>query len=411
MPGINLNHSHHFQFPRISIDDSKNMKVLFAIRVVRELANKFALFFLPVFLFQLGQQNNFLGETGLSSFQSGVLLMSLYFAATRTVVALVLIAVGNFIKKYGFSAGFMLSFLAYAVELIALRFSTTDISWLWLAIPADGMTTALMWGGFNTLLAKGARRSRMGKDLGFLQVLLNITWLVAPTLSGFVIYIFGYEVLFNIGIVMVAVGSFLSYFVNFPNEKDNISLKEFSFWLTDWRFWKLSISIFGKTIYDISIYVWPLYVFLILGNTEKVGIVYSLSFLVSMILSLFIGIKLDTEIKKKPFFVSGGILSLLWYVRSQIFGFWSIAITDAIDKITGNFHWLFFDRVMMNRGKGREAFSYFTYREIIISFASVAFWSIFLLIFLLSKMEWNGLFLVGAIGTLLSLLISNKHED
>jgi hypothetical protein len=226
-----------------------------------------------------------------------------------------------------------------------------------------------------------------------------------------VIYIFGYEVLFSIGIALVAIGSFLSYFVDFPNEKDNISFKEFSFWLLDWRFWKLGISIFGKTIYDLSIYIWPLYVFLILGNTEKVGIVYSLSFLVSMVLSIFIGIKLDTEIKKKPFLVSGGVLSLLWYVRSQILGFWSIAFTDAIDKITGNFHWLFFDRVLMNRGKGREAFSYFTYREIIISFSSIVFWLIFVLLFLLSGMEWNGLFLVGAIGTLLSLLISNKHED
>jgi hypothetical protein len=411
MPSINLNQSHNFHFPRITIDGSKNMKLLFAIRVVRELANKFALFFLPVFLFQLGQETSLFSNLGLSSFQSGVLLLSGYFALTRAIVFFVLIPAGNFMKKYGFSASFMLSFLSYAIELIALRFSPENINWIILAIPADAIATALMWGGFNTLLSKGARKSRMGKDLGFMQVLLNLTWLIAPALSGMVIYLFGYEILFSIGVAMVAVGSFISYFIDFPNEKDKISVKELSFWLNDWRFWKLGVSIVGKAIYDNAIYIWPLYVFLLLGNTEKVGIVYSLSFLVSMILSLSIGIRLDHEIKKKPFFISGGILSSLWLIRSQILGFWSIAVTDAIDKITGNFHWLFFDRVLMNRGKGREAFSYFTYREMIISFASALFWAIFAFIFLFSSMEWNGLFLVGAIGTLMSLLISKKHED
>jgi len=411
MPNINFNNSHNFHFPRISIDGSKNMKLLFTIRVIRELANKFTLFFLPVYLFQLGQETGFLSSHGLTPFQSGVVLLSGFFAITRLFVLFTLIPAGKFMKKYGFSAAFMLSFLVYAVELISLRFSSQSINWLWLAIPADGISTSLMWGGFNTLLSKGARRSRMGKDLGFMQVLLNLTWLIAPALSGFIIYIFGYEVLFSIGVAMVAMGSLTSYFIDFPHEKDTISVKEFYFWLSDWRFWKLGFSISGKAIYDNAIYIWPLYVFLLLGNTEKVGIVYSLSFLLSMILSLFIGIKLDTEIKKKPFLVSGGILSALWFARSQILGFWSIAITDSIDKITGNFHWLFFDRVLMNRGKGREAFSYFTYREIIVSFASSLFWLVFAAIFLISSMEWNGLFLVGAIGALMSLLISKKHED
>ena len=387
------------------------MKLLFGIRVVRELANKFALFFLPVFLFQLGQETGFFSNFGLTSFQSGVVLLSLFFALTRAFVFLTLIPAGNFMRKYGFSASFMLSFLSYAVELIALRFAGGNINWLWLAIPADSIATSLMWGGFNTLLSKGARRSRMGKDLGFLQVLLNLTWLIAPALSGFIIYLFGYEILFTVGVGFVAVGSLISYFLDFPHEKDSISVKELSFWLGDGRFWKLGLSIFGKAIHDNSIYIWPLYIFLILGNTEKVGIIYSLSFLVSMIMSLFIGMKLDSKARRKPFFLSGGVLSFLWVLRSQVLGFWSIAIVDSLDKITGNFHWLFFDRVLMNRGKGREAFSYFTYREMIISFASFLFWAIFASIFLFSSMEWDGLFVVGGVGVLLSLLINKKHED
>jgi hypothetical protein len=119
-----------------------------------------------------------------------------------------------------------------------------------------------------------------------------------------------------------------------------------------------------------------------------------------MILSLFIGAKLDKREHKRPFFISGGLLSLLWVIRSQIIGYWSIALVDAFDKLTGSFHWLFFDRVLISRGKGREAFSYFIYREIIISVTVVVFW----------PLEWKGLFIMAAVGVLMSLLISKKHE-
>jgi hypothetical protein len=129
-----------------------------------------------------------------------------------------------------------------------------------------------------------------------------------------------------------------------------------------------------------------------------------------MILSLFIGAKLDKREHKRPFFISGGLLSLLWVIRSQIIGYWSIALVDAFDKLTGSFHWLFFDRVLISRGKGREAFSYFIYREIIISVTVVVFWSIFALTFLLWPLEWKGLFIMAAVGVLMSLLISKKHE-
>lgn len=409
MPNLNPHHSHHWYFPRITVDSSRNMRLLFGIRVLRELATKFSLFFLPVFLFQLGQRSHFFADHGITLFQSGILLMSFYLAGARLIALVLSLPAGDFIRRYGYSASLMLSHLLYAITLIAFRFSLDNLSWLWLALATDGVNSVLMWGTFNTLFAKGAHKARMGKDLGMVQALLNFIWMTVPALSGLVIFFSGYELLFSVGLVIVGLAIVLAAFLDIPHERDDISYKELFFWIRDRRFIQLGVSIAGKTLYDVSIFVWPLYVFLLLGNTERVGILYGLSFLLSIAASLFIGQKLDEEERRRPFAVSGGLLSALWIVRSQVFDFWSLALVDAFDKITGNFHWLFFDRILLNRGKGRQAFSYFIYREVIISATVVIFWLVFALMFLIWPFEWQGLFTMAAVGVLLSLFISKKH--
>lgn len=397
-------------FSRFFIDHSRNMKLLLSIRILRELVNKFALFFLPVFLFQLGQSHHFLSARGMSDFQSGALLLASFYILSRSVMALMAIPAGDFIRKYGYSASLMLSHLLYAVTLMSLQMSVHDIRWLALAACTDGINTVLMWGPFNTLFSKEARKARMGRSLGVVQILLNTIWMIGPALSGVVIYLFGYDALFSAGLCIVAVNIALAYLVRVPHERDDVSMKELLFWINDRRFIKLGISIAGKTINDIAIFAWPLYVFLLLGNTEKVGFLYSFSFLLSIILQFFISRKIDGQEEKRPFFVSGGVISALWVARAQIFSPLSIAIVDAFDKLTGNFHWLFFDRVLLNRGKGRDAFSYFIYRELIVAATAVIFWSLFAVIFLVWPFGWRGIFLLAAVGVLLSLLISKKHE-
>ena len=90
---------------------------------------------------------------------------------------------------------------------------------------------------------------------------------------------------------------------------------------------------------------------------------------------------------------------------------WSIAILNAFDKLTASFHWLFFDRSWLLRGKGREALSYFTYREIIYSLAAVFFWLIVASLFYFFIFAWKTLFIIAAVGVLLTLLIKEHHTE
>jgi len=98
-------------------------------------------------------------------------------------------------------------------------------------------------------------------------------------------------------------------------------------------------------------------------------------------------------------------------LRGFVVGIWSITILNAVDRLTSSFHWLFFDRSWILRGKGREALSYFVYREMIYSFAAIVFWLIVALLFYFFIFAWKSLFIVAGMGVLLTLLVKEHQGE
>ena len=200
----------------------------------------------------------------------------------------------------------------------------------------------------------------------------------------------------------------LTLFMDIKGTRDVVSFKEFRGWLREKQFKKLTLSIAGRYINDAALFVWPLYVFIFLGSVDKVGYLYTISLFIAMMFTFFISVYIDHTKSRKPFFLSGGILSVLWLLRTQFLSILSIALIDVVERLTSNFHWLFFDMLLMKRGKGSNALSYFVYREIVLNVTAIAFWVIFAGFFMLNW-GWNSLFLFAAVGVILSLLMKDRE--
>lgn len=402
--------TYHLHLPHFHLDNSKNLRLLYALRVLRAVVNKLAWFFVPLFVFQLREQIEFLDHFPLTSFQKGMVLLAIFYGTTRVISLFVAMPVGKLVTKIGYPKSFVTAHLLYGAALVALNFTAQNPMLIFLVPIFDGLQTNFMWPSLYTVLSKNAMKIRMGQNLGILQFFLNMAWMISPALGGIIIVLMGYQPLFLIGLVIILLAVGVALSMDDIKVRDRVSFKEFFAWLAEAKFLRLAVTYAGRYINDAALTLWPLYVFLLIGTVDRVGYLYSFSFFLSMVLSLFIGFRLDHNKNKKPFFLSGGILSLLWFVRIQVVSFWSIVVIDMFDKITSNFHWLFYDRVLFNRGKGGQAFSYFLYREMIISVSAIVFWLIFAAIFIFLPMGWQGLFILASIGVLLSLLIREKHN-
>lgn len=403
--------SAHQHFPFLTFKNNKNLGLLYGVRLMRELSNKFAMFFLPLYLFKQGQTFNFVFLNHFSDFQKGMLFLMAFYLFDYFLMFITAIPWCKLIKRFGLEGSLAIGNVFYALFLLSLYWAKNDWRFLALAAFVDALQTNAFWPAYHLTLSRNAHFAKIGKNLSFLQFLFSLVALVAPAIGGFVIVTFGYSVLFLASLVLVMIGIIFALSMQVTRINDGISWREFRQWWKEWRFRRLSLSFAGRYLNDAAISLWPLYVFLLLGAVDRVGFLYTLSLFLSMIFTFFIGKFIDKNHKKSPFFLSGGILSVIWFLRSKIIGIWSIALIDMVEKLTANFHWMFFDRIWLLRSKGSQAYSFFIYREILISLAAIGFWLSFAILFIVFGANWNMVFAIGAVGVMLSLLVQRKSES
>lgn len=399
----------HLQLPHFDFDSSQRLNTLYAIRVARDLVYKLAFFFLPIYLYQHGSKDSFWHFLPGGELQRGILLLAIFYFIHRLTVFLSAIPIGKFQVKIGYKKSLLIGFSLYAVFLSTL-YASEQPGWvLLIGAVINGLETNFFWNSFYPLISKFTRKQHMGQNLGLVQFLLQVAQALAPALGGVLIVAFGFQSLFMVGLIGVLTAIIFTLQLELSKEYDRVSWHELKDWLEEASFVRLVSSQAGRYINDASVNLWPLYVFLILGAVDRVGYLYTLSLFLAMILSFLVGFYIDHKKNKRPYFVSGGMLTVLWLLRTQVFSVWQIVVVDTFEKITGSFHWLFFDATSIKRGKGGQALSYFVYREMIMSLFAMLFWVVIGAVFLFVSNPWTGLFLVAAVGVMMSLAVKEQR--
>jgi len=406
------------KLPKLSFQKNQNLKRLYAIRLMRELVNKLVMFFLPIYYFNLhlpfwdkiNWSFTLSGQNTLTALQIGVFNIALLHLLNRLVAFISSIWVANRTIKLGTKHAFVMGQILYALFATFLFLSQVNPYWIFLAVVIDGIQINYFWNSYYYSLSRNSDHHKMGSNLGIINFLLNVITMISPALGGLIIVGLGYSNLFLLGLVLIIIGLIFATLLDNVKVRDKISWEEFSTWMMEPGFRRLGITFAGRYFNDGMLQMWPLYIFILLGTSAKVGFLYSFSLLLAMVISYSVGAVIDKRKNRRPFVVSAGILSFFWIIRSFVVGFWSIVVVNTLDRITASFHWLFFDRVWVVRGKGREGLSYFTYRQMILSVAAIMFWSLVFFLFYFFGEAWVSLFLVAAVGVLLTLLVK-EHQD
>jgi MFS family permease len=391
-----------------SFQKTKNLKYIYAIRLVRELANQLMVFFLPVYFFSA--RFSFMSRFNLPALQEGIFNVVIVYLLTYLVSFFMAIPISKSLTKYGIRHGFLMGHLFYCLFVLCLYLSKNNPYLILTSALINGIQINYFWNTYHYSLSRNSNEAKIGANLGIINFLLNLLAMVAPALGGLIIVALGYQTLFLLGLIIVLSGVIFSVLLDNVRVRDSISFKEFFTWLKEPGFRRLAVSFSGRYFNDASINLWTLYMFILLGSHDSVGYFYSLSLFLALFISYGAGSFIDKNKGRGQFLLSGSFMSIFWLLRGFVFNIWSITVLNAIDKITASFHWLFFDRSWIMRGKGREALSYFVYREMIYSLAAIVFWIFVAAIFFFFVSAWKSLFVAAAIGVLLTLLIKD-HKD
>jgi len=348
---------------------------------------------------------------GLSGLKEGIFNVVIVYLLMTSVAFFSGIPIAKILTKYGIRNGFLMGHLLYCLFILCLYLSKSNPYLIFTAAVINGFQINFFWNSFHYSLSRESSETKIGSNLGLINFLLNLLSMISPALGGLIIVTLGYQTLFLLGLLIILGGVIFSILLDNVKVKDTISWQEFFTWLKEPGFRRLGLSFAGRYFNDATISLWTLYMFILLGSTEEVGYFYSLSLFLALFVSYGAGSFLDKNKGRKQFLFSGGFLSIFWILKGFLVNVWSITILNAVDRLTSSFHWLFFDRSWVLRGKGREALSYFVYREMIYNFAAIIFWLIVAAIFYFFIAAWRSLFVVASVGVLLTLLIKEHHKE
>jgi hypothetical protein len=330
---------------------------------------------------------------------------------SRTTNLLVAFPVGKLMAKMGPQVSLITGHILLIISLLLL---TQARAWPWI-IPVsaifEGFQVHFFWNTIYELLAKNTINKHLGHDLSLIQFLLQLVSLMAPALGGFIATAVGFEWVLVGAVMTTVLNIIVSLFIKDYFWTGEISWGDFKSMTKEPFFKTMVVGTIGRYINDSSLLLWPLYVFALMGSFERVGFLYTFSLFLSLLVVYFVGVYIDKTKNPRGFWVSGGILSFLWLVRVGLSHIWTVAVVDTLDRVTSNFHWVIFDALMLKQGKKDRTLSFFVYREFILSCIGVVFWGGLLLVALVLPFTWNGLFILAAIGVILSITLKNSLEQ
>ncbi len=146
------------------------------------------------------------------------------------------------------------------------------------------------------------------------------------------------------------------------------------------------------------------------GTVERVGFIATIALFLALVVTVISTFKLDSLKSRTPFKISGVTIAITWFLRTQLFSFWGVALADTLDRVSGNYHWLYFDTIWYKRGKGSQAHSFFVYHELLQDLAVCIIWLLILGI-LLTTGNWQILFILAGLGAMTTLLLRDKSSE
>lgn len=394
-------HLNHQIFP-------SSLKVLFVAKIFHAIGMNLAIFFLPLYLYSVGRELPFLATLSLTPFQMGMLFMGGFFFIQRLLILFTSIPISVLISKIGVRNGLIFGQLLNVIILGLFSMAGDRPELFALILLLEAIKIPLFWTSYFSLFSTFAIYEKMGMSVGTIEFFTRLIQVAIPAVTGFVIMQFGFPQLFLFGMTF----HLLSVAILLLMEERPVfgvpSLQEFISWLKEQEFRKLSVSIFGKYFADSLQFLWPFFVFLLIGSVERVGVLYSLVFFLSLLAVYFVGWFVDHNRSLKPFNISGVLIGAVWVGRAYATTIWGIIVIDTFDKLAQSVYSPFYESLLLRRGKGSGALAYFTYREIIISLSGILFWAVFAIYFLFFD-TWSNFLLLGVLGMLCSLQLRDRQ--
>ena len=359
-----------------------------------QFANGMAGLFGVVFIYQLG-----------GSLSEGLWFVLMFFGFERLVVSLVIPAAALVVAEIGYRWVMVLAAVLTAVKFYLLSLVTS--SFLWPIYPA------LIFGGISipayslvyySLFLDDNTDSKIGEQSGFLFMLGSLAMVISPFVAGILVFYFGFSVMFLVSVAILILSVIPLFGMKRHKRHENYSFKKAISFIKNRNIF--TRSMFTWALADgVQTYLWPIYLFLVVGGYLVFGIVGSIAMVANAIAIWVVGKYYDKRAHRKLFLGSSFMVSLTWATRFLSLSSLGIIVSDVVNRIVSPPWWMKIKRNAFAKGESIDSLAFAVAHEYVVTFGYTAGLVLGFIFLIVSNGYWAWLILPTVAGTVVATWI------
>jgi MFS family permease len=276
-----------------------------------------------------------------------------------------------------------------------------------------GFKTSFYWVPYHVFFLRksGSKLKRFGKNTGTRFFLTRLISGIGPALGGLIIVKFGFPVLFMVSIVVLIIAALpIAVVVHEWEHKKHDMVDILKKYLLNKKYTRITMSYFGEGVdnYIYSIF-WPILLFFVLKDFDKVGYISSISFMLASVAVLFVGRIIDRHGEKRVHGFGAFINSLLYLPRMFFTNPLLFYSLDLSDRFVSGAYSLPIMSLSYEKAKKLGGSNYLLYRELCIHGGIIIILAaVMLAIQALSFWKW--VFFIAMAGSLMTYLIETDKN-
>ncbi len=373
---------------------------------IRRLAVGMVLIFEPIYLY-------FYFDKSLS-------LTILFFGLIHGLYGLIVVFGGKIMAKIGLKHAMLFShffFFGYYLCLFFLSSQANNIAvelslLLPLAMILRVIGMMFFWPAYHTDFVRFSEKNHRGLEVGKLNVAVLIPVIISPLIGGWVLAAFGYPILFTIVLVTLFASTIPLFLSKEVHEVYTDSYQEA--WARIFKKENKNISLAfaanGMEV-GISIYLWPLFMFILAIEYTIMGGIISFATAMVAIFSLYIGKISDTSYRFQLLKIGSFLTSLAWIIKYFVISPFTAFLAHTLYRIFKASAFIPFQSILYDKAflKGAEADEFIIYREIILNVSRGILFVILAGVFLVTP-KINIAFILAALFSLGFMLLGKSSK-
>lgn len=305
---------------------TQQVRELYSSTLILNFAISAVTIFEPIFIYLL-----FIDKYGLSKTLQLVLF---FYLGVYFLYFLILPLGAKFARRFGFEHSIAVSTIFTALFYLSLFASSYDLSWIFVSIIAYALWKMFYWPAYHSDFAYFSADGEQGRQISNLLVLESIVYIIGPLMGGLILEFSNFNVLFILVSVLMILSNIPMLITREQFEPADFSYKQAYRRLFRRDNLKKMFSLIGFGEELIVLTIWPIFIYIVVKDFLNLGVLTSVSILVTTIIFLYIG-KVTDKGDGKGLLKFGVILYFFsWLLRLTTRNILGIFLVDAYSRIS-----------------------------------------------------------------------------